>query len=316
MTDSRGVCVGAVTLIVGSVLYLAAETISAAAWQSPTYSYTRNFISDLGAPHCGNFQDRDICSPLHAVMNTGFIIQGILFALSVILVSCLFEGRIRTAIQAVAVLAGIGFILVGTFHAGPGSTTASYTVHFAGAFPSLLGGNAVAALSGIAWRRGGRKVIAAISIALGALGILSGLSLVGLFASGGPLGLVERGSAYPIVVWQLVIGFSLLVALLRRPGQGRRLPTNPTDPGRKGQVRRKSHRSISPSVPDLRQPGTIFTELRLAEPHHDAQHFLGAVVLQAQESATNQMPTWNVIDGQQRLTTLQLLTDATSAVFG
>lgn len=55
-------------------------------------------------------------------------------------------------------------------------------------------------------------------------------------------------------------------------------------------------------------------ELRIDEPHLNAQHFLGAVVLQAHDAVGNQVTTWNVIDGQQRLTTLQLLADATSAV--
>lgn len=55
-------------------------------------------------------------------------------------------------------------------------------------------------------------------------------------------------------------------------------------------------------------------ELRIDEPHLDAQHFLGAVVLQAHDPGSNRFTTWNVIDGQQRLTTLQLLMDATSAV--
>lgn len=55
-------------------------------------------------------------------------------------------------------------------------------------------------------------------------------------------------------------------------------------------------------------------ELRGASPHLDARHFLGAIVLQAQGAESNAFTAWNVIDGQQRLTTLQLLTDATQAL--
>ena len=55
-------------------------------------------------------------------------------------------------------------------------------------------------------------------------------------------------------------------------------------------------------------------ELRMNEPHLNPQHFLGAIVLQAHDAGSNRVTTWNVIDGQQRLTTLQLLMDATSAV--
>jgi hypothetical protein len=56
-------------------------------------------------------------------------------------------------------------------------------------------------------------------------------------------------------------------------------------------------------------------ELGLDDPNLNPQHFLGAVVLQAHDAGSNRVTTWNVIDGQQRLTTLQLLMDATSTVF-
>ncbi|PFG34624.1 GmrSD restriction endonuclease domain-containing protein [Sanguibacter antarcticus] len=42
-------------------------------------------------------------------------------------------------------------------------------------------------------------------------------------------------------------------------------------------------------------------------------HFLGAVVLQQQLSTVGSMSTWTIIDGQQRMTTLQLLFDAVAS---
>lgn len=42
-------------------------------------------------------------------------------------------------------------------------------------------------------------------------------------------------------------------------------------------------------------------------------HFLGAVVLQRTQNPVGKMPAWTIIDGQQRLTTLQLLLDALHA---
>lgn len=46
--------------------------------------------------------------------------------------------------------------------------------------------------------------------------------------------------------------------------------------------------------------------------HHNrsATHFLGAIVIQQVPTGLGDLPTWNVIDGQQRLTTIQLLLDA------
>jgi len=55
-------------------------------------------------------------------------------------------------------------------------------------------------------------------------------------------------------------------------------------------------------------------ELHLADPHSNATHFLGAVVLQADENSHGRIQTSNVIDGQQRITTLQLLMDSATLV--
>jgi alkylated DNA nucleotide flippase Atl1 len=54
-------------------------------------------------------------------------------------------------------------------------------------------------------------------------------------------------------------------------------------------------------------------DLRLAHATGDARHFLGAIVVQAQEPILGDLQASSVIDGQQRLTTLQLLMDATAA---
>lgn len=48
----------------------------------------------------------------------------------------------------------------------------------------------------------------------------------------------------------------------------------------------------------------------ISEHNPSATHFLGAIVIQQVPTTLGALPTWNVIDGQQRLTTLQLLLDA------
>lgn len=54
--------------------------------------------------------------------------------------------------------------------------------------------------------------------------------------------------------------------------------------------------------------------IELIDKHEaEATHFLGAIVVQNVQSALGSLPVWNVIDGQQRLTTLQLLLDALHA---
>ena len=57
------------------------------------------------------------------------------------------------------------------------------------------------------------------------------------------------------------------------------------------------------------------TDHKLINPTAQATHFLGAIVLQAMEAQFGSMPAWSIIDGQQRLTTLQIVFDAAAAEF-
>lgn len=52
------------------------------------------------------------------------------------------------------------------------------------------------------------------------------------------------------------------------------------------------------------------TELRMANPSSNREHFLGAIIVRAENPAPGGIAKWSVIDGQQRLTTFQLLLDA------
>ncbi|MDN5776602.1 MAG: DUF262 domain-containing protein [Humibacillus sp.] len=56
-------------------------------------------------------------------------------------------------------------------------------------------------------------------------------------------------------------------------------------------------------------------ELRLKNPSVAPTHFMGAVVIQAMDGVVGTLQPRSIIDGQQRLTTLQLFIDATAAVF-
>ena len=61
---------------------------------------------------------------------------------------------------------------------------------------------------------------------------------------------------------------------------------------------------------DVRNTAENYLESNTRQPH-----FLGAVVLQQRQTAASEIETRIVVDGQQRLTTLQLLLDAVQEVF-
>ncbi|NRT62201.1 putative membrane protein [Clostridium saccharoperbutylacetonicum] len=71
---SENLTYAAILLILAGFQYLITEAVAASAWKSPSYSYTYNFISDLVMHIKGElFLGRLINSPLHFVMNGGFI---------------------------------------------------------------------------------------------------------------------------------------------------------------------------------------------------------------------------------------------------
>ncbi|MFG6477318.1 DUF998 domain-containing protein [Microbacterium sp. P06] len=205
----------AASLLVGSAVYLAAETIAAAAWRSPTYSYAQNWISDLGSATAGEFQGRELNSPLHAVMNAGFVVQGLLFGLAIVLLSRTLTGRLRHFTAVMGVVTAIGYVLVGTFHGSlQAQQDGTLGLHFTGAGLAILGGNALALVLGLHWRKVvATRTLGVISIIVGSIGLIATVVLLSTFGADVPSGAIERASVYTIVLWQLVVA----VALLRNP---------------------------------------------------------------------------------------------------
>ncbi len=202
--------------LLGGVVYLfaaeyfVAEQVAAVAWSTPPYSWSSNYISDLGLTSCSP----SVCSPRHAVMNAGFVALGAMIGLgSVLLRKLMFAGRLGSLALALMVLSGVGDVLVGLF---PGSVDpgagGSTPLHALGAALAIIGGNTGILLCGVAlWRR--NRILATYSMLSGALGLVA----LALFAADVHLGLgigtMERLAADPIVVWLVVLG---AVTLTRR----------------------------------------------------------------------------------------------------
>lgn len=117
---------------------------------------------------------------------------------------------------------------------------------------------------------------------------------------------------FPIAVSVLdVSGRLVLVETFKRtPLQLFNLPQNFVIPLFQRPYVWKEVEQWEPLWKDIRR----IAELRMAEPQLNARHFLGAVVIQSHEAQSGRLTTWNVIDGQQRLTTLQVLADATRSL--
>jgi hypothetical membrane protein len=170
---------GALCFSLGGLQYLLAEKLSALSWVNPRYSYSQNYISDLGIP---------FRSPLHNLMNSGFAIEGVLFFIACWLLRHNFNGIGRVV-----------FI---------GETT-GLTLHQVGAVMAIAGGNLCLITVGcVMCFNAGFRRYGALSLILGCLGLLCMVTITyNIF----PIGIIERASVYPITLWQILTGLGLLI---------------------------------------------------------------------------------------------------------
>ncbi|ANW67630.1 hypothetical protein BCA37_10985 [Mycobacterium sp. djl-10] len=162
---------------IGAAAYLVSEAV--AAGTVPGYSYIDDYISDLGVTW---------------VMNTGFVVHGLLFLLGALLATRSVAPGGRLFVLAAAVNA-VGNVVIAIF---PSHAPDAAHWHVAGAAMAILRGNIAVILGGQlspvpAFRR--------ISVGLGVAGILC---LMAVAAGARPAGLIERGSVYSIVLWELL----------------------------------------------------------------------------------------------------------------
>ena len=150
-------------LWIGCLQFFAVEAIAAAGFAG-SYSYRRNYISDLGALSCG-----ENCSPLHALMNASFMLQGVLIFVGAVVVWPLFSrGALSRLALGLIAASGFGVALVGL---APEDFAPGW--HYFGAAENLLFCNRG---RGPAWRR-----VASRGTAPRVIGLLSlGFGLIGL----------------------------------------------------------------------------------------------------------------------------------------
>jgi hypothetical membrane protein len=193
-----------------TLLYFIGQAVAQAAWRTP-YSLIDNRVSDLGNTACGRtLANTYLCSPLHTVMNTTFVLTGGLILVGLFLTRSIWPRRRLTTWGWILLgVAGAGTILVGL-----SPENVNLLFHLIGAL-NIPAGNAAMILLGLAiWRE--RIKLAWFSVlsgAIGFLGLLVGPILVILTGHGG--GLAERIALYPLIIWLIVFGFAILSKKVR-----------------------------------------------------------------------------------------------------
>jgi len=205
----------AIALLLAVTAILVAEATAAAAWDSPAYSYADDFVSDLGVPGPPvMFKGHMIHSPLSAVLNAGFIVNGALVALAAALL-LRNRGEARMARWQFRMLMGysLGLLIAAVLHESPAW---SLPFHAVGAALIMCCGNIAVLLTGrLGVRLGLPTSLARLFTALGAFGLASFIALqvlVTVDATTLPhnIGTLERMAAYPILLAQIAAGVGLL----------------------------------------------------------------------------------------------------------
>jgi Protein of unknown function (DUF998) len=193
-----GARAAAVVWLAGAVVYLVSEAIAAASFLG--YSYVADYISDLGAA---------------AVMNIGaFMLHGSLFLVGAIIIarSCPTVGWVGWSFVLAAAANAIGNIVVGTFRSGAPAGEVNW--HAIGAGMAIVGGNIAVIIAGLGSRRiGAPRSYRLASVVIGVFGIACLVTLIIDGADGSrvlPVGLVERGSVYSIIAWEIMTGVLIL----------------------------------------------------------------------------------------------------------
>jgi hypothetical membrane protein len=191
--------------------YFVAETAVIGGWAGPQpYDRRTGFISDLGAVHCGIFDGRNVCSPLHWLMNVSFVVQGLGMLLGALLltsgllcVAARAGARVQPGhgkpwlaalwVRILAGTAGAGTMIVGLVPEDVGSGW-----HYTGALMYFIAGALAVLVLGALWLR---------QTPLGWFVLVCGLASLAALVTGGLTGMdvpepgtLERLMGYPVTV--------------------------------------------------------------------------------------------------------------------
>lgn len=183
-----------------SVQYVIAQLVVAAAWANPTYSWSKNAISDLGNTACGRYSARMVCSPLHVTMNLSFVVLGItMMAGSFLIYQEFRENRGSLAGFSGMAAAGFGTVLVGLF---PENTIPAF--HATGAVLAFLIGNLALVTFGLSLGLG--KVMKTYTLLSGIIALAAFFLYITSNYLGLGMGGMERLTGYPQTLWLIVFG--------------------------------------------------------------------------------------------------------------
>lgn len=183
--------------IIGSLYYIMAEVISATFFNASFFNtYIFHTISELGIPN-GN-------SPLFWLMNSAFILIGLVVIFGNIYGFKDFIVKNRAVFYVLTLVTGLGVIIVGLIHGGNPLTSGYHTL---GAVMAILGGNVM--LVAVSRSMAEFDRFQKVTLTLGIAGLIA--FWIMFFIMRNPfMPVFERLSVYPLIIWSFLTGVYII----------------------------------------------------------------------------------------------------------
>lgn len=199
--------IGAAVWIVATVQFLVVQLVVHSAWQTP-YSWAGYNISDLGNVQCGTWdvsRPRYVCSPLHAAMNTSFVVHGVLLLVGMLLTGAGWgRGRLSATARILFAVTAGGWVLVGLVPAD-----VNEDLHVLGAFVIMGLGNIGLVCAGFAPRASLFGRLRAVTLSMAAAAVAAAWMFFGQYDPGTGLGTLERIAAFALDAWVLFMALAI-----------------------------------------------------------------------------------------------------------
>jgi hypothetical membrane protein len=212
MGMDRRVSAGAICWLLTAEVFLTQFAAQAAAID---YHFLDEDISVLGATSCGLVKDpitglpQQVCSPLHLILNGGFVVMGLLILSGLILTRSVWQrGRTGYAGFLLLATASIGTMLAGLF-----PFDRNLAMHVLGSLLFFFLAPLAMVLLGVSIlkRAPGLTVF---SWLIGAVTLAAFCAYPHYAAIGLPRGVMERIAAYPSSLWFIIAGIYILTGRL------------------------------------------------------------------------------------------------------
>ena len=189
--------VAGIAFVIGSLYYVVAEAVCATFFNASFFNaYVFHAISELGIPNLN--------SPLFWLMNSAFILVGVtlIFAYFYRFKDLIVKNK--RIISVLAVVTGLGVIIVGMIHGGNPLTSGYHTL---GAVMAILGGNVMLILISRSMDDFGDYQ--KITLILGIFG-LSSFWIMFFIIGNAYMPVFERLSVYTLIIWSFLTGLFLV----------------------------------------------------------------------------------------------------------